>query len=448
MEPLNGSNLRRHIEAAGTRDIIETKVLEMLVRGGIVPLEEINDFIAAARRLNQSLVTYALVCGDLTTEQLITLRNGIRAIYGLDEQTELLHKILTTCVREGASEFRMLPAGDTWHIAGKWGGAFHDLFSIDEEAGNALIADLARRCVPVSGDLPYRQFQDGECEISVEGSKLKLQIMFAPAGTDRPTCDVWISTSASADVFEEQMRRWIGQHGSAHLKDAIARGYNATGIYVRERAAKEFPGFTVVSRSKKFVAEARSNPTAAGLNLLAGSEALVDSLQAAQQYQPRLVRISKNELDEETGAEVGVGEAVLIEGYLGRDNYLLVQPVSAQRQVERMLRRWAMMADAGIPLNQILETLLEQEQNLAVRSALEDLLEHSKAGGTITSKFVEYPHLFPAHIITMIQVGEESGDIRGALNRLAAEGEFVSMRDLIEWSKQSGVPVQSWGTRS
>lgn len=38
---------------------------------------------------------------------------------------------------------------------------------------------------------------------------------------------------------------WCAEHGSAHLAQAVAAGYNCARMYTVERAAKEYPGFTV-----------------------------------------------------------------------------------------------------------------------------------------------------------------------------------------------------------
>ncbi|MFX4261256.1 hypothetical protein ACOBQJ_03530 [Pelotomaculum propionicicum] len=38
---------------------------------------------------------------------------------------------------------------------------------------------------------------------------------------------------------------WIEEHGSNHLRRATALGYSCQGLYVKERAAMEFPGFYV-----------------------------------------------------------------------------------------------------------------------------------------------------------------------------------------------------------
>jgi len=50
---------------------------------------------------------------------------------------------------------------------------------------------------------------------------------------------------AMKEEREREKRQWIDQHGSNYLKKATKLGYDCQRQYVTERAAREFPGFTV-----------------------------------------------------------------------------------------------------------------------------------------------------------------------------------------------------------
>ncbi|NNG67539.1 hypothetical protein [Caldanaerobacter subterraneus] len=43
----------------------------------------------------------------------------------------------------------------------------------------------------------------------------------------------------------EEKKEWIEKYGSEYLKKAFAQGFDCQRLYVKERAAKEFPGFIV-----------------------------------------------------------------------------------------------------------------------------------------------------------------------------------------------------------
>lgn len=51
--------------------------------------------------------------------------------------------------------------------------------------------------------------------------------------------------AAEKAAAEAEKQTWVEEHGSEHLRKALCAGYDCQRLYVTERAAKEFPGFTV-----------------------------------------------------------------------------------------------------------------------------------------------------------------------------------------------------------
>ncbi len=71
---------------------------------------------------------------------------------------------------------------------------------------------------------------------------------------------------AEARRFRDAMNVWIAAKGNPDLKRAHERGYKISSLYVRERAALEFPGFMVDTTDEAEWGE-RTNPTAQALDL-------------------------------------------------------------------------------------------------------------------------------------------------------------------------------------
>ena len=60
---------------------------------------------------------------------------------------------------------------------------------------------------------------------------------------------------------QEEKKRWIAEHGSDHLKTALAEGYDCQRLYLAERAAQEFPGYEVDFRRQAWVWEECACPS-------------------------------------------------------------------------------------------------------------------------------------------------------------------------------------------
>jgi hypothetical protein len=50
---------------------------------------------------------------------------------------------------------------------------------------------------------------------------------------------------AKKEAEEREKAEWIQAHGSQHLREAFARGYDCQRMYITERVAKELPGYIV-----------------------------------------------------------------------------------------------------------------------------------------------------------------------------------------------------------
>lgn len=130
--------------------------------------------------------------------------------------------------------------------------------------------------------------------------------------------------------FREQMGWWIADNGSEPLRTAHQRGYNVVGQYLRERVAKEFPGFEIDSKNKAKWEE-RANPSPQALVL---ETETLDQAARSGSGQVRIVWLTRG-LD---GTDYKPlirfrdapppREAVVVVGFLGR--YTLVREVAPE----------------------------------------------------------------------------------------------------------------------
>ena len=86
-------------------------------------------------------------------------------------------------------------------------------------------------------------------------------------------------------------------------------------------------------------------------------------------------------------------------------------------------RQLATMVDAGIPILQCLDTLLEQFDNVALKAVIQGLREDIHAGNALATAFAKYPQIFDSLYVNMIKVGETGGVLSSVLERIASHLE-------------------------
>lgn len=138
-------------------------------------------------------------------------------------------------------------------------------------------------------------------------------------------------TAEESRIFKGQMATWIADNGSEPLRTAQLRDYNVVGMYLRERVAKDFPGFEMDSKNKSKWEE-RANPSSQALAL--ETEALERAARAGS-GKVRIVWLIRGAdgTNYKPAVRLGGGgphprEAVVVEGYLGR--YTLLREVAPE----------------------------------------------------------------------------------------------------------------------
>jgi len=78
------------------------------------------------------------------------------------------------------------------------------------------------------------------------------------------------------------------------------------------------------------------------------------------------------------------------------------------------------MIRSGLPILQVLDTLLERMDSGAFRNALRDIREDVRSGSVLSEAFEKFPHFFPYLYVAAIKAGERTGDLPVTLERFIA----------------------------
>ena len=86
--------------------------------------------------------------------------------------------------------------------------------------------------------------------------------------------------------------------------------------------------------------------------------------------------------------------------------------------ISRMTRTLGTLLSSGVPILQSLNIVRETTGNLVVSKALQDVHEAVKEGEGMTQPLSQCP-VFPPMVVSMVEVGEETGALPDMLNRIA-----------------------------
>ena len=89
-----------------------------------------------------------------------------------------------------------------------------------------------------------------------------------------------------------------------------------------------------------------------------------------------------------------------------------------QATVVEFIREMATLLQAGIPLLATLQTLVKQHHG-HFRTVLEQLADHVSAGASLAQAMERHEAYFDPVFVNIVRVGESTGSLEAALNRLA-----------------------------
>lgn len=86
-------------------------------------------------------------------------------------------------------------------------------------------------------------------------------------------------------------------------------------------------------------------------------------------------------------------------------------------------RQFATMISAGVPMLRSLNTLKEQTNSPALKSALERVVSDVQGGASLSDSLTKHPKVFSEVYVNMVRAGETGGILDQILNRLATQVE-------------------------
>lgn len=92
--------------------------------------------------------------------------------------------------------------------------------------------------------------------------------------------------------------------------------------------------------------------------------------------------------------------------------------VMKDRDLIFYLKQLSSLLGAGVKLNEASEILATQQKDKAVRRILYGIYYEVNSGQSLAESYKEYPLEFPNILVSMVQVGEKTGDLKGALREI------------------------------
>ncbi|MBU1020018.1 MAG: type II secretion system F family protein [Firmicutes bacterium] len=101
-----------------------------------------------------------------------------------------------------------------------------------------------------------------------------------------------------------------------------------------------------------------------------------------------------------------------------RINRITIGKVIKERDLIFYLKQLSSLLRAGVKLNEASEILATQQTNKNIRRILYGIYYEVNSGQTLADSFKEYPNDFPQILVSMVAVGEKTGDLKGAITQI------------------------------
>ena len=117
---------------------------------------------------------------------------------------------------------------------------------------------------------------------------------------------------------------------------------------------------------------------------------------------------------------IEISERAAREGFGSRDNQEKKKGGKPSKaDVALFTRRLADLADAGLPLDRVLQVVAEQSENQQLTDLAEEALEDVRAGSSVSAALAKHPKVFTPIFTSTLEAGEQSGQFSEVAGRLA-----------------------------
>jgi len=101
-------------------------------------------------------------------------------------------------------------------------------------------------------------------------------------------------------------------------------------------------------------------------------------------------------------------------------NRITLGQIISERDLIFYLKQLASLLNASVKLNEASEILATQQTNKNIRRILYGIYYEVNSGSTLADAYAEYPKDFPKILISMVGVGEKTGDLKGAVRDIVS----------------------------
>ncbi len=101
------------------------------------------------------------------------------------------------------------------------------------------------------------------------------------------------------------------------------------------------------------------------------------------------------------------------------ENVAFLQPKVQENDIIVFARQFSTMIDAGLPIIQCLEILLNQQENPTFKKVIKEIKGDVEGGQTFAAALKKHPKLFDALFVNMVAAGEAGGILDIILRRLS-----------------------------
>lgn len=119
------------------------------------------------------------------------------------------------------------------------------------------------------------------------------------------------------------------------------------------------------------------------------------------------------------GYLINIDERAAREGFSRGDAEKRSKGKPSKGDVALFVRRMADLADAGLPLDRVLQVVAEQSENQQLTDLAEDVLNDVRGGSSVSAALAKHPKTFPSIFTSTLQAGEQSGQFPEVAKRLA-----------------------------
>ncbi len=119
------------------------------------------------------------------------------------------------------------------------------------------------------------------------------------------------------------------------------------------------------------------------------------------------------------GYLINIDERAAREGFARQDVEKRSKGKPSKGDVALFVRRMADLAEAGLPLDRVLQVVAEQSENQQLTDLAEDVLEDVRGGSSVSAALAKHPKTFPSIFTSTLQAGEQSGQFPEVAKRLA-----------------------------